>query len=577
MPGAVNVAIRWVRAGGPATVAAGIGNAAAAGLTTGVTVNAAGASAPLNYAIPQLKGAPQVGATLTVSNDPGSWLNSPTSTSSKWQTSTTGTGSWSDIAGATGSSYTIVSGDVGKYIRRLTTATNASGSTDSGSSAWGPIVASTSVPLLKSDSVTYLGNYGVNLVGSPIVYVNGLAIRRVGGDLRLIIQILDSSVTNKNIGQFWELSLSGKNYGDNITNVTNKWAVGSVDVYGGSYASKGMAFLNWDEANDRMLLSQAVDYSALEPFYPAILQSFTLTDGSPVGTASDVKAITIGTIVDRRIYSGVTHIPAALQSDWGVGPYAVGFGGYSSTESALGQAALGLSMYAIPDYSTYANGSTIPDANIKALAARGVSPNGRANNYGYGFVPDGGSTPAFSGYPSGVPTGTLYGRGPINYLSGGDYRQNPPRGSRPNFAPINGGNANYRPDAYNWGRWSWSGFSSGAFINGTNQRAFCTIYNTYTGQWWYEASASTADGSMAELHLFNPDQIKEIVNGTRQASNIEPYATLPLFESESPPGLVSNHRSAIDPVGNRIYILRTQDDKLNQEFGRLYVYQINNV
>jgi hypothetical protein len=219
-----------------------------------LTVNAAGASAPINYAIPELKGAPQVGSTLTVSNDPGSWLNSPTSTSSKWQVSTTGTGSWSDIAGQTGSSYTIISGDVGKYIRRLTTATNASGSTNSGSSAWGPIVASTAVPLLKSESVTYLGNYGLNnLVGSSIIYAYGIAIRIVSGDPRIIFQTYDGSVPNKNTGQFWEFSLNGVSYGGNITTATRKWAVGAVDSYGGTVATGGQAFLNWDETNGRMI------------------------------------------------------------------------------------------------------------------------------------------------------------------------------------------------------------------------------------------------------------------------------------------------------------------------------------
>ena len=540
---------------------------------------ATGGAAPINYAIPELKGAPQVGSTLTVANDPGSWINSPTSNSSKWQVSTTGTGSWSDIAGQTGSSYTIVSGDVGKYIRRLTTASNASGSTNIGSSAWGTIVASTAVPLFKSENVTYLGSYGMsNLVGSSIIYAYGLAIRRVSGDPRIIFQTYDGSVPNKNVGQFWEFSLSGKNYGDNITAATRKWAVGAVDSYGGTVAAAGRAFLNWDETNGRMLLSQAIDYNGGSTVYPNVLQSFTLTDGSPVGTASDVKAVTLGTIPDRRAYTGVTPIPSALQSDWGVGPYAVGFGAYASTVSSGGQAALGLSMYAIPDYSTYANGSTILDANIKTLAARGITPNGRANYYGYSFVPDGGSTPAFSGYPSGVPTGTFNGLGVINFLDGGDYRQNPPSNSPPNFLPLQqGANATYQPDAYNWGRWSWNGFVTGAFVNGGNQRAFCTIYSTSTGRWWYGNSASRADGSIAELHLFNPDQIKEIVNGTRVASSIEPYATLPLYETQSSAGYVANYVAGIDTVGNRIYILQMQDNVAAQDFGKLHVYQINNV
>ena len=54
MPGSVNVAIRWVRAGGPATVACGLGNASAVGLT--LTVNAAGSFAtPANILTPTIE------------------------------------------------------------------------------------------------------------------------------------------------------------------------------------------------------------------------------------------------------------------------------------------------------------------------------------------------------------------------------------------------------------------------------------------------------------------------------------------------------------------------------------------
>lgn len=53
MPGAVNVAIRWRRAGGSATVACAIGNASAVGLT--LTVSAAGgAGAPTLTAAPTI-------------------------------------------------------------------------------------------------------------------------------------------------------------------------------------------------------------------------------------------------------------------------------------------------------------------------------------------------------------------------------------------------------------------------------------------------------------------------------------------------------------------------------------------
>jgi len=74
-----------------------------------------------------------VGEAVSTTN--GSWNNSPTSYAYGWQRceDEAGTGCV-DIGGATGSTYTVVGADVGKYLRSRVTATNAIGGTTASSS-----------------------------------------------------------------------------------------------------------------------------------------------------------------------------------------------------------------------------------------------------------------------------------------------------------------------------------------------------------------------------------------------------------------------------------------------------------
>lgn len=63
---------------------------------------------------------------------------------------------WSDISGATSSSYAPVSGDAGNYLRVEVTATNTNGSTSANSWSIGPLVASAAAPT-TSDTLTISG------------------------------------------------------------------------------------------------------------------------------------------------------------------------------------------------------------------------------------------------------------------------------------------------------------------------------------------------------------------------------------------------------------------------------------
>jgi sugar lactone lactonase YvrE len=135
--------------GGPATSSDlgypfGIAVTPAGGLVMGDdgnnTVDLIGAliTAPAPVTAPAITGTAAVGQTLSA--DPGPWLDYPTSYSYQWQRCDASGANCANIAGATTSSYTVLSGDDGGTIRVVVTATNGVGSTPASSAV------TTSVP-----------------------------------------------------------------------------------------------------------------------------------------------------------------------------------------------------------------------------------------------------------------------------------------------------------------------------------------------------------------------------------------------------------------------------------------------
>lgn len=89
---------------------------------------------PLNIGAPVLSGAPEVGQQITTTN--GTWTNAPDSFDITWQANGT------DIAGATTSTYTPVTGDIGSSLTSTVIASNASGESQPATSdPYGPIEA----------------------------------------------------------------------------------------------------------------------------------------------------------------------------------------------------------------------------------------------------------------------------------------------------------------------------------------------------------------------------------------------------------------------------------------------------
>ena len=120
-----------------ATNAAGSSEATSA--ATGVVV--AGA-APKNTIRPTISGTTTEGQTLTA--DKGSWTGTtPITYTYEWQRCDDKGNNCADVSGATSTTHVLTSGDVGKTIRVVVTATNSTGSGDEESQVTGVVAAAT--------------------------------------------------------------------------------------------------------------------------------------------------------------------------------------------------------------------------------------------------------------------------------------------------------------------------------------------------------------------------------------------------------------------------------------------------
>lgn len=92
---------------------------------------------PVNTVAPAITGDLNVDSILTTTN--GTWSNSPTFTR-QWKWSADNDGPWTNIGGATNTTYTLLVGDNTRFLKCTITATNANGVVTLDSNVVGPVV-----------------------------------------------------------------------------------------------------------------------------------------------------------------------------------------------------------------------------------------------------------------------------------------------------------------------------------------------------------------------------------------------------------------------------------------------------
>jgi len=109
-----------------AVTASNVGGSSTASSAPTAVVQSAPPAAPVNTGLPTVSGSAVQGQTLSA--QPGSWSNNPTSFAYQWRRCDGSGGNCADIGGATSASYVLVAGDVGSTVRVAVTASNGGGS-----------------------------------------------------------------------------------------------------------------------------------------------------------------------------------------------------------------------------------------------------------------------------------------------------------------------------------------------------------------------------------------------------------------------------------------------------------------
>jgi hypothetical protein len=315
-----------------ATNSVGSGSATSA-KTGAVTVPAP----PSNTAVPVISGTAQQGQTLTTSN--GSWTNSPTSYAYQWQDCTT-TGC-TNIAGATSSSYTLQSSDVGDTIDAIVTATNAGGSASQASAqtsavtnGGGSAPVNTAEPVISGTVATgdTLSTTNGSWSGSPTSYSYRWQDCATDGTSCSNISDATSStytVTSGDTGHTIEAEVTATNA--NGSTATGAPTVPLIDDFGGSSVDTNVwAVLNQqgDTSNNETecyITGQTAESSstltetAIVNIRPAPPTSGHCPSGTPNSTATSwdsgavqekATAFTYGTVVVKASLPGTGVWPA---------------------------------------------------------------------------------------------------------------------------------------------------------------------------------------------------------------------------------------------------------------------------
>lgn len=410
--------------------------------------------------------------------------------------------------------------------------------------------------VLGRSDFTFLGSYIVETNSWDSVYGQGLTHRYVNGQLRLLVFDWVGGAP-----RLTEFTPDEAGFNGTIGTPTNQW----YNVWGSSYpfSLQGKYVgLWWDQAANRLWTVDTVDYNGTL----RQVQIFTRTLNSD-GTVSNVHGpIGLSGIPDKRAFGGVQAVPSWFRSQYGVGPYAVGWGGYTSLLALGGGASLGPTMYLIPDPQQFPNGVEIPVGQFKT--GMDCISGTRTSDWYRGT---GASRP--STFDRGVRVSPV-----ANWFDGNDNRNNPT--TAPIGSPTDGNWLSPAPDGL--GRWAWGDgyYNTGCWIDGPRKRGFLALATVGAGVCWYGGSTLNYERRAFEFHVYDPVRIGESVQGGRAVWDVKPTSLwAEQFEGLGTRGLWGGGTSGAvagatyDPIASKLYVLGYQGG--GEKANRLYVYHVD--
>jgi hypothetical protein len=377
-------------------------------------------------------------------------------------------------------------------------------------------------PALTTSDVTFAGFYDVQTNGPDTTYMRSLTHRYVNGQLRFL--------TLTHTGTVHEFTLPSA-FGQVASAVTGQWDISSV--------TSDFTGIWWDEPKQRLWVTSTVDYGDANTYYPTRISTLTLNAN---GSVSNVRTVSLKGVDSKRVYGGVAPVPPWFQAQYGVGPYAVGFGGYTSLMAQTSRASLGPELICIPDVAGYSNGAEIPSNAFKVLLDTDTSNRGVRKTI------------------------------PLNYFDGGDPRPNP--SSPPTAAPLSSAQwLSPNSNGLGWMVWGDSYYNTGVWIDGPSKQGYAAIASLGQGKCWYQNSTLAFDGRQFELHIWDSAVLNRGTL-TRPTSMVElapPRGNTTVWGGDSPTGNISG--ATFDPITSRLYAVGYPLGP-DVSTGRLYVYSV---
>lgn len=383
--------------------------------------------------------------------------------------------------------------------------------------------------LLRADELTYLGAYKVP--ANP--WGQAFTTRWINGQFRVYSFGFRGNTVPAPQAQYAlsEYSLPAA-FGATATRLRYWLDIWNATGFGRNGRWLG---LGWD-ADGRLVTGSALDYLGTPSPYG--LHRRTLNDN---GTITDLEGpLALDGLSPRRYFGNFVRIPPSWQALLGVGPYAVGGGGYLST-MCVDSVSMGPTLYGIPapDWPS----GHVPSSAIRTLMDHGA-----------------GSCQA-AWYP-GASAPTTYDRGVRNTDVAEEYDTW--------ISPA--------PDGL--GRWTWADqvWNTVNWIDTSARHGVLLLASLANGRAWYQYSTLHSDRQTVEAQVFDPNDFVAVLNGSVPPSRVQPRSRQILstpdlrvkpFDGNTPSCRMAG--ASFDPITNRVYgYVPNAADGL----GRIYAWQI---
>ncbi len=383
--------------------------------------------------------------------------------------------------------------------------------------------------LLSAQDFVYLGAYKI----PSNTWGQGFLLRRVGSDLRCLSLVYKGAGIVAPSAQYSLREYVLPSTFNATAAVSTTW----TEPWGANgWGTNGHWFgLGW--VGNVLITSSAVDY--LGTPNPSGWFGRTLNSDGTIGNL--VGPLAFSGVTPRKSFGKLLAVPAAFQQAYGVGPYALGGGGYVST-MCVDSASLGPTLFAVPDPTAYWAAGSVPSAAIKTLMDHAPAT----------------CVPAW--YPQAQAPTTV------------------DRGWRePSVQETYDTWTSPAPDGL--GRWTWgdSAWGTATWIDTPTRYGVVYLLSLMTGAAYYQTSTLHQGGHAAELQVFDPERFAEVVAGTRPPAMVSPASravlSLPNFRTEanwqSASGQIAG--ADYDPQTNRLYAYVPYS---TDTLGRVHVWQV---